>query len=123
MNEQKEIQENPYKEFYIKAQESHIGELLGKVIDLEAKNALLTMTNQAIGEKLTELSSTGENNVSLQQRIQIIESNLKAFEEQNNQLKADLKIAREDRQLAQEELGKVIEINSNKKRGRPKNNG
>lgn len=119
MNDQQAVQENAYKDYYIKVQEQYIGEFLGKIIDLEAKLALYIATNKTINEKLADLSATEEQNVSLQQRIEIIESNKKAFETQNEELKEQLNIARKDRQLAQEELANM----KLKKRGRPRKSG
>ena len=120
MTEKTEVQENPYKDFYIKVQENHIGELLGKAIELEAKLSLAVASNKAINDKLVELSATQETNTSLQQTLEIISSNKEAFEKQNTELKEQLKIARSERQLAQEELAKLKAKYPEKKRGRPR---
>jgi hypothetical protein len=120
MSEKPEVQENPYKDYYIKIQENYIGELLGKNIDLEAKLNLSLSQNKLINDKVLELSSTQEVNTSLQQTIEIITSNKEAFEKQNSELKEQLKVARSERQLAQEELAGLKAKYPQKKRGRPK---
>lgn len=84
-------------EVQCQVQDAHLGELLGRLIDMETKLNMAMLQNQKLREMLTDYEDTKDKLKELQGEFVALKSNADAFEQ-------GMKEARADRQAAQEEL-------------------
>lgn len=84
-------------EVQCQVQDKHLGELLGRLIDIETKLNMAVLQNKKLREMVTEYEDTKAKLDDLKAKYDALKSNADAFEQ-------GMKEARADRQAAQEEL-------------------
>lgn len=107
---EKELQKlTAEKEVYTNFISSYIGQLL----EAQTNIALLQKKILFLESQNTELEPLREQNQKLQDKLAASESNKQAFEEKCSELRMEIKQVKHERQLAQEENGKLKETLDN----------
>ena len=90
-------------EVQCQVQENHLGELLGRVIDLETKLNMAVFQNQKLGSMLAEYEDAKKKVEEWKTKYDALKSNADAFEVGMDEARAELKKVKTERQAAQEE--------------------
>jgi|TARA_R100000149_G_scaffold46569_1_gene18768 uncharacterized protein (DUF3084 family) len=90
-------------EVQCQVQENHLGELLGRVIDLETKLNMAVFQNQKLGSMFAEYEDARKKVEEWKTKYDALKSNADAFEVGMDEARAELKKVKTERQAAQEE--------------------
>ena len=96
-------------EVQCQVQENHLGELLGRVIDLETKLNMAVFQNQKLGSMFAEYEDARKKVEEWKTKYDALKSNADAFEVGMDEARAELKKVKAERQAAQEEAAALRE--------------
>ena len=91
-------------EVQCQVQENHLGELLGRVIDIETKFNMVALQNQKLNSMLSDYESTKEKVEDWKKQYHELKSNADAFQTGMQEAREQLKKVTAERQAAQEEI-------------------
>jgi|TARA_R100000149_G_scaffold63405_1_gene34341 regulator of replication initiation timing len=121
MSDDINAQKSRFSQYYINAQESFLGELLGKYLERDAQARMAFDDVKNASEKIAEMLPAIDQREELKTEITKVMSNIEALKEQNEDLIKQLKKCKKERQLAQEENTNLRQGQPQKpKRGRPR---
>ena len=89
-------------EVQCQVQENHLGELLGRVIDLETKLNMAVFQNQKLGSMFAEYEDARKKVEEWKTKYDALKSNADAFEVGMDEARAELRKVKTERQAAQE---------------------
>lgn len=90
-------------EVQCQVQENHLGELLGRVIDIETKYNIAVLQNQKLRSMLSDYEDAKEKVEDWKKKYDALKSNADAFEVGMDEARAELRKVKTERQAAQEE--------------------
>jgi septal ring factor EnvC (AmiA/AmiB activator) len=90
-------------EVQCQVQENHLGELLGRVIDIETKFNMVVLQNQKLNSMLSDYENTNQKLEDLKKEYAELKSNADAFQIGMKEAREQLQKVAAERQAAQEE--------------------
>ena len=96
-------------EVQCQVQENHLGELLGRVIDIETKYNMAVLQNQKLRSMLSGYEDAKEKVEDWKKKYDALKSNAVAFETGMDEARVELKKVKAERQAAQEEAAALRE--------------
>lgn len=91
-------------EVQCQVQENHLGELLGRVIDIETKFNMVALQNQKLNSMLSDYENTKKKVEDWKKDYAELKSNADAFQTGMKEAREQLKKVTAERQAAQEEI-------------------
>ena len=107
-------------EVQCQVQENHLGELLGRVIDMETKLNMAVLQNQKLRSMLSGYEDAKEKVEDWKKKYDALKSNADAFETGMDEARVELKKVKAERQAAQEEAAALREEIAALKTPKPK---
>jgi len=107
-------------EVQCQVQENHLGELLGRVIDMETKLNMAVFQNQKLRSMLSGYEDAKEKVEDWKKKYDALKSNAVAFETGMDEARVELKKVKAERQAAQEEAAALREEIAALKAPKPK---
>ena len=96
-------------EVQCQVQENHLGELLGRVIDIETKYNMAVLQNQKLRTMFSEYEEAKKKVEEWKTKYDALKSNADAFETGMDEARAELRKVKAERQAAQEEAAALRE--------------